>query len=142
LFKSASVGASCFIRSAISARLAGVAVILCAMAFMISPFPFFLLMALLSAYLSYNPHYYNARGLAYEKKGDNDRAMADFEKAVSLTPKNAEYDYRGNIARLRYGPVIRQTLDEFTSPGRSVNSVEALAVYLKDQPVNSPDKPI
>jgi hypothetical protein len=61
LFKSASVGASCFIRSAISARLAGVAVILCAMAFMISSLSFLYLIALLSAYLSYNLILYDNR---------------------------------------------------------------------------------
>jgi Flp pilus assembly protein TadD len=32
---------------------------------------------------------YNNRGFAYLKKGDNDRAIADFTQAIQLDPKDA-----------------------------------------------------
>jgi hypothetical protein len=87
---------------------------------------------------------YNTRGLAYEQKGDNDKAIADFEIAVRLTPESwVQYNiYRNNLERLRQGPAITQALNALTSPGRSINSVEALAEYLRSQPANSPDRPI
>src|SRR5262249_12062973 len=33
--------------------------------------------------------YFNSRGLAYRAKGDFDRAVADFDEAIRLEPKNA-----------------------------------------------------
>ena len=36
--------------------------------------------------------YYN-RGVAYRVKGDHDRAIADYTKAVALNPNNAEAYY-------------------------------------------------
>ena len=32
---------------------------------------------------------YINRGVAYERKGDNDRAIADYNEAIRLNPKNA-----------------------------------------------------
>ena len=34
---------------------------------------------------------YNNRGNAYRRKGDNDRAIADYTQAISLDPKDADY---------------------------------------------------
>ncbi len=43
--------------------------------------------------------YYN-RGLSYHQKGDADRALADYTKAIALNPKHANAYYaRGNIYR-------------------------------------------
>jgi lipoprotein NlpI len=40
---------------------------------------------------------YTGRGIAYEKKGDHDRAIADYSKAIELDPKDAHsYYHRGN----------------------------------------------
>ena len=40
---------------------------------------------------------YNNRGNAYEKKGEHDLAIADFDKAIEIDPKYAfAYDNRGN----------------------------------------------
>jgi tetratricopeptide (TPR) repeat protein len=40
---------------------------------------------------------YNNRGLAYYEKGDNDRAIADYNKAIGLEPDDADtYNNRGN----------------------------------------------
>src|SRR5262245_52596486 len=33
--------------------------------------------------------YFNRRGVAYRTKGDLDRAIADFDEAIRLEPKNA-----------------------------------------------------
>jgi tetratricopeptide (TPR) repeat protein len=43
---------------------------------------------------------YNDLGLAKEKKGDLDGAMADYNQAIQLNPKySAAYDNRGNVKR-------------------------------------------
>jgi tetratricopeptide (TPR) repeat protein len=40
---------------------------------------------------------YNNRGIAYDDKGDHDRAMADYNQAISLDPKDASHYFnRGN----------------------------------------------
>jgi tetratricopeptide (TPR) repeat protein len=48
-----------------------------------------------------DPKYANAyvsRGYAYEKKGDLDRAIAEYSKAIELDPKNAyAYNDRGFV---------------------------------------------
>ena len=42
----------------------------------------------------------NARGLTLDVKGEFDRALADFDRAIALEPNNAKYyDNRGNIWR-------------------------------------------
>jgi tetratricopeptide (TPR) repeat protein len=50
--------------------------------------------------LSTNPKYglaYNNRGLAYQSKGDYDRAIADYNQAIKLSPKSViAYNNRGN----------------------------------------------
>jgi tetratricopeptide (TPR) repeat protein len=38
---------------------------------------------------SYLAAYYNHRGNAYSDKGDNDRAIADYNEAIRLDPKSA-----------------------------------------------------
>ena len=46
--------------------------------------------------------YYNARGLAYYKKGDYEKALADFNQAIRLSPFLAEpYTNRGLIEDLK-----------------------------------------
>src|SRR5258707_8584500 len=43
-----------------------------------------------------------ARGVGYSAKGDSDRAYADFDAVVKLTPKDAKaYGNRGNAAAAR-----------------------------------------
>jgi len=50
-----------------------------------------------------NARTYNDRGLAKEKKGDLDGAMADYNQAMKLNPKYAApYNNRGNV-KLRKG---------------------------------------
>src|SRR6516165_1397499 len=45
--------------------------------------------------------YYN-RGLAYQEKGDNDRAIADYDQAIRLDPKYAfAYNGRGNAYKAK-----------------------------------------
>ena len=45
---------------------------------------------------------YVARGLAWQKKGDDDRALADFNGAISVNPKDAlAYNNRGMLWRER-----------------------------------------
>jgi tetratricopeptide (TPR) repeat protein len=45
---------------------------------------------------------YSDRGLAKEKKGDLDGAMADTNQAIKLNPKtSAAYDNRGSVKLLR-----------------------------------------
>jgi tetratricopeptide (TPR) repeat protein len=40
---------------------------------------------------------YNARGIAYKRKGDYDRAIVDYDEAIRLDPNNARaYSNRGN----------------------------------------------
>ena len=50
--------------------------------------------------LKLNPNFaqaYNNRGIAYRKKGNPDRAIADYNKAIELNPNDAEaYNNRGN----------------------------------------------
>jgi lipoprotein NlpI len=45
---------------------------------------------------------YNNRGNAYKAKGDNDRAIADYNQAISLDPKDAlAYNNRGNAYKAK-----------------------------------------
>src|SRR5208282_2993664 len=47
-----------------------------------------------------NARTYNDRGLAKEKKGDLDGAMADYNQAMKLNPKYAApYNNRGNVRK-------------------------------------------
>jgi tetratricopeptide (TPR) repeat protein len=44
------------------------------------------------------PNGYNLRGMAYRYKPDPDKALADFDKAISMTPDNENYFLnRGNV---------------------------------------------
>jgi tetratricopeptide (TPR) repeat protein len=48
------------------------------------------------------PNAYNARALAYFGKGDRDRALRDFDEAIRINPKGADYFVgRGDIYRDR-----------------------------------------
>ena len=43
---------------------------------------------------------YNNRGISYKEKGELDRALKDFDKAIELNPDFAEaYNNRGNVYR-------------------------------------------
>ena len=58
--------------------------------------------------------YYN-RGIAYEKKGEYDRAIADYDTAIKLNPKNATaYNNRG-IAYSKKGEYDRAIADYDTA---------------------------
>ena len=41
---------------------------------------------------------YYHRGIAYDAKGDYDRAIADFDKVIRITPTHAEAYYKRGIA--------------------------------------------
>ena len=57
---------------------------------------------------------YVARGLAWQKKGDNERALADFDGAIAMNPKDAlAYNDRGMLWRERGDP--DRAIDDFTA---------------------------
>jgi len=49
-------------------------------------------------------YFYNDRGVAYERSGDINSALADYNKAFSLNPKNSAA--RANIYRLEFAPML------------------------------------
>ena len=65
---------------------------------------------------------YRLRGIAYSKKGDNDRAIKDFDKVIALYPKNANsylkraliYEQSGNtkMAETDYRKVLSLRPDD------------------------------
>ena len=77
--------------------------------------------------------YYN-RGFAYEKKGEYDRAIVDYDKAIAINPKfAAAYNNRGN-AYYKKGDKeqaivdFRKTLDIDPSSQHAKNNLQALGV--------------
>ena len=51
---------------------------------------------------------YNTRGIAWERKGDFDRAIADFTEAMRLDPKfNVPYNNLGNLYLVEKGDLDR-----------------------------------
>src|SRR6185437_9331168 len=58
---------------------------------------------------------YVARGLAWQKKGDGDKALADYNDAIRVNPKDAlAYNDRGLLWRERGEP--DRAIADFTSP--------------------------
>ena len=47
---------------------------------------------------------FTARGLAYEKKGENDRAKADFNTALGIPPKCGSDGWAHDVAKQRLAP--------------------------------------
>jgi tetratricopeptide (TPR) repeat protein len=54
---------------------------------------------------------YNFRGVAYYRKGDTDRAIADFTEAIRLDPKNATTHNKRGVAYHRKGDMDRAIAD-------------------------------
>jgi Flp pilus assembly protein TadD len=51
---------------------------------------------------SRNPKFYNDRGIAYGEKGQYDRAISDFNKAIEINPRYSKaYNNRGIVYRLK-----------------------------------------
>jgi tetratricopeptide (TPR) repeat protein len=55
---------------------------------------------------------YNNRGVAWETKGDLDRAIADWNQAIQLDPKDAKPYYKHGLAFERKGD-LRDALADF-----------------------------
>jgi tetratricopeptide (TPR) repeat protein len=54
---------------------------------------------------------YSNRGLGYHRKGDYDRAVADFDQAISLDPKAGEAYHRRGDTRFNKGEYDRAIAD-------------------------------
>jgi tetratricopeptide (TPR) repeat protein len=54
---------------------------------------------------------YNIRGLAYDSKGEHDRAIADYDEAIRLDPKNADSYVNRGLAYDRKGEHDRAIAD-------------------------------
>ena len=60
---------------------------------------------------------YVARGLAWQKKGDLDRALADYTQAIKINPKDAlAYNNRGMLWRERGNPTAPLPISRRPSP--------------------------
>src|SRR5258708_6164349 len=58
-----------------------------------------------------DPFPYSNRGFAYRKKGELDRAIADYSQAISLDPKAAQYYYNRGVTYRSKGDVDRAIAD-------------------------------
>jgi tetratricopeptide (TPR) repeat protein len=54
---------------------------------------------------------YNIRGLAYDSKGEHDRAIADYDEAIRLDPKNAKAYYNRGASYYDRGELDRALTD-------------------------------
>jgi tetratricopeptide (TPR) repeat protein len=73
-----------------------------------------------------NPHFYNSRGVAYEKLGDKSHAIKDFRKALEISP--GMWRSEKNLRRLLEGSGMRdlqsKPAEPYTPPTPSVDLSE------------------
>jgi tetratricopeptide (TPR) repeat protein len=87
---------------------------------------------------------YNARGLVYEKCGNYEAAMADFEYALRLNPYSAETQHNiGNLNNKlngagRYSSNINYTNEYSRSPSGNITNVQVPVRTVSQPLVNTP----
>lgn len=64
-----------------------------------------------AARLLRDPCVFNSRGLAYARRGDLDRAIADYNRAIRIDPKSAPFYYNRGNAHSRKGDIDRAIAD-------------------------------
>ena len=75
--------------------------------------------------------YYN-RGLAHSKKGELDKAIADYTKAIELNPEYADAYYRRSKVWLHLGEEEKAKSDMKTASSLGINSATALDETLRN----------
>lgn len=75
--------------------------------------------------------YYN-RGLAHAKKGEFERAIVDYTKAIEIEPNNADAYYRRSKAWLHLGETEKAKADMKTASKIGINGRTALDETLKN----------
>ena len=75
--------------------------------------------------------YYN-RGLAHSKKGELDKAIADYTKAIELKPDYADAYYNRGGAWLRLGERKKAKSDLATARHLGSDNISALDKILQD----------
>ncbi|MDE0689339.1 MAG: tetratricopeptide repeat protein [Candidatus Poribacteria bacterium] len=75
--------------------------------------------------------YYN-RGLAHSKKGELERAIADYTKAIELKPDYADAYYSRGGTFLRLGEREKAEVDLATARNMGADAITALDKILQD----------
>jgi Flp pilus assembly protein TadD len=97
---------------------------------------------------SRNPKFYNDRGIAYGEKGQYDRAISDFNKAMEINPRYGKaYNNRGIVYRLKgqYDQAIsdfNKAMEINPMDGQAYNNLAWLLATAKESRIRNGEKAV